>query len=163
MAVTLGDLGVGAGYADCGDTCVLECIGCCDSNSGAVRAENDGYAFGNDLGCCGNSLLGIGLVIAVNELYLVFHAADGDGGAYGIGIFHAKDLLLAACAVCAGLRLIDADLDDLLIRAAAACAKCEHHDECEDKCYDFLHFGFLLIILSTSQLLSARGEHLSFC
>ena len=136
VIVTLGDLGVGAGDADRGNSGFLEGIGCRYCNGRTVGAEDDGYALCNELGCCGNSLCRIRLVIGVNELYLIGLAADLDGGILSVCILHAEYLLLAACAVCAGLRLIHADLDDLLaaFAAVAACAQREHHEHRKNKC-----------------------------
>ena len=136
MLVTLGDLRVGAGDADRGNAGFLKGVGCRDGYAGAVGAENNGYALSDQFGRGGNCLLVCRFVVGVNELYLVGLAADLDGGALLVCILHTEDFLLAARAVCAGLRLINADLDDLLVTGAAvtaACAQREYHEHGKNK------------------------------
>ena len=131
VAVALGDLRVGTGNAQCGDTGLFKGIGTGDRNVGAVSTENDGYALRNELGGSGCSLIGGRLVIGYDELDLIGLAADLNGGILSICILHAENLLLAACAVLTGYGLKDADLDDLIaaaVAAVAACAQRKYHE-----------------------------------
>ena len=113
VVVAGGDGCVGAGAADGRDLGVCEVGAGGDGDAGAVGAEDDGDLIGDQLLGRGDGLVGRGLVILDVELDLVFFAANGHGRLDGVGVLDAQDLLLAAGAVVAGLRLKYADLDDL--------------------------------------------------
>ena len=84
----------------------------------------------------------------VNDLQLdvVGLAADLDGGSDGVSVLDAQDLLLAACAVVAGLRLEDADLDGIaagccgaaccgtVVLGAATSGQAQCHAQCQHEC-----------------------------
>ena len=131
IGVRLGDGGVGAGAADGGDGSRLEGGRCGNGNAGAVAAQHHRHLFGDQLLCCGNGLIGAGLVVYLHQLHVVGLAADVHGGGYAVGVLDAQHLLLAAGTVVAGGRFKYADLYGLATGAARAarrtagqCSRC---------------------------------------
>ena len=109
-----GHLRVGAGHADGRDAGFLEDRAARDRNARAVGAEDDRHAAVHKLGSSRGAVFRRRAVVDDLELHIVRLAADFHGGLYVVGILHAENLLFAASAVVAGLRLKDADLDDLV-------------------------------------------------
>ncbi len=100
---------------------------------------DDGDLVGDQLLGRGDGLVGRGLVILDVELDLVFFAANGHDRLDGVGVLDAQDLLLAAGAVVAGLRLKYADLDDLGAAGCAACEQAHDHDGRQKQSDDLFH------------------------
>ena len=103
------------------------------------RSEDDGDLVGDQLLGSGDGLVGRGLVVLNIELDLVFFAVDGDGRLDGVGVLDAQNLLLAAGAVVAGLRLKHADLDDLGAAGCAACEQAHDHNGSQKQSDDLFH------------------------
>ena len=156
----VGDLGIGAGDAHCGDAGLVEYVARGYGYAGAVGAEDYGYVLSNQVGGRGGGLVVGALVIHYDQLYVVGLAADLDGGLYLIGVLNAKGLLLAACAVVAGSGLEYAYLYDLCavcgsgglgtlsgrlgaggLGRTCCCGKCQHCDK--EQGYELLHDFFL--------------------
>ena len=152
MLVAFGDLRVGAGDADGGDTGLLEYGGGSDGHGRAVGAQHHGYALIHQLRGSGGRLIVGGLVIHLDQLDLVGLAADLHGGLDAVGVFHAQCLLLAAGAVGAGSRLEHTDLDDIgavVAAAIAAAGKAQAHQcRTQNDCEQFFHMYSSLEFLS---------------
>ena len=146
------DLGVGAGHADGRDAGFGEDRAARHGDAGAIGAENNGNAAVHQLSGSGGTVFRSGTVVNDLKLDLIFLAADADGGLNIVGILHAKDLLLAAGAVVAGLGLKHADLNDLFagaligsaVVAAAAGNKRKRHSKRQYKCKNLFHHKILL-------------------
>ena len=108
------DLRVGAANANGRDAGFFKNLAAGHGNAGAVGAEDDRYAAVHELGSSRGAVFRRRAVVDDLELHIVRLTADFHGGLYVVGILHAENLLLAASAVVAGLRLKDADLDDLV-------------------------------------------------
>ena len=109
MVVALGDLGVGAGHADGGDTALCESIGSSDGHAGAIGAQDHRSALGDQVAGSSHGLVVGGLVVHDFQLHVVGLTADVHGGGDRVCILHTQDLLLAASAVVAGEGFKDAD------------------------------------------------------
>ena len=107
-------LRVGAGHADCRNAGFLEDRAACHRDARTIRAEDDGHAAVHQLRCCRRTVLSSRAVVNDLKLHVIGLTADFHGGLDVIGVLHAENFLLAARAVVAGLRLKDADLDDLV-------------------------------------------------
>ena len=146
MGVASGDCGVGAGDADGGNACVLEGVRSGDGDAGAIGAQDHGDALGDQLAGCADGLVVGAFVVNDLQLDVVSLAADLDGGSDGVSVLDAQDLLLAACAVVAGLRLEDADLDGIaagccgaaccgtVVLGAATSGQAQCHAQCQHEC-----------------------------
>ncbi len=150
VIVAQGNLRVGAGKADRGDLVLGKDFAGRDGHAAAVGAQHHGYARGHQALGRGNGLGLIGLVIRFDQLDLVFHAADVDGGPDFVGIADGKNFLIAAAAVLAGEGLKNADLDDLVTALpagsggrAAAAKSCKGQNHYEKERKHFLHVSFL--------------------
>ena len=150
MVVALGDLGVGAGHANGGHASIGEGVGSGDGDAGAIGAQDDGGLLCNQGVGSGHGLVVGGLVVHDLKLDVVGLAVDFHGGLDGVGILHAENFLLAACAVVAGHGLIHADDDGVagcsgvrvcvcVSAGVAAGTQGESHAAGQQKCENLLH------------------------
>ena len=110
-----GHLGVGAGNADGGNAGSVKGIACGDGDAGAVGAEDQGHAAGDQRLRSGGRLVVGGGVVSIDKLHIIGGAADFNSRGQLVCILHAQHFLLAAGAVVAGLGLEHTDLDDGII------------------------------------------------
>ena len=152
-----GDLRVGAGDADGGHARFGKDLAAGNGHAGAVGAEHDGHIAVHELRRGGRAVFGGGAVVDDLELDVIRLAADLDGGLDVVGVLHTQDLLLAAGAVVAGLRLVHADLYDFVaafggggcvvgcvscgLAARAACQQAQRQRAYKDQCKKLFH-GF---------------------
>ena len=132
VGVALGDGGVGAGHADGRDARVLKDGRAGDGDAGAVGAEHHAHALAHQLLRGRGGLVGRGLVVGVDQFYIIGGAADVHGGLHVVGVLHAQHLLLAAGAAIAGGGFKHADLDrgGLFGHGRERNGQEEHQDQC---------------------------------